>query len=107
MGRIQNTNFSAVTLNELAIKARESQKTATHPQTKHGLSQFYSGETVRALKISSLGPVVQSIVSLTTLLRRLLLKLMLTTLSNTLSFLLEKCENLLHCKRFSHFSNKK
>ena len=27
---------------------------------------------------------------------------MLTTLSNTLLFLLEKCENLLHCIRFSN-----
>ena len=30
-----------------------------------------------------------------------------TTLSNTPLFLLKKCENLLQCKRFSHFFNKK
>ena len=50
---------------------------------------------------------VQSIVSLTTLLRCQLVKYMPAKLSNTLfCFLLEKCENLLQCKRFSHFSNK-
>ena len=53
------------------------------------------------------GPVVQSIVSLTTSLRRQLVKYMPTKLSNTLLFLLEKCENLLHSKIFSHFFNKK
>ena len=53
------------------------------------------------------GPVVQSIVSLTKSLRGHLVKCIPTTLSNTLLFLLKKCENLLHCKRFSHFSNKK
>ena len=51
---------------------------------------------------TDLGPLVQNIVSLTTLLRRQLTKYMPTILSNTL-FLLEKCEN---CKRFS-VSNKK
>ena len=57
--------------------------------------------------IDVLGPVVQSIVSLTTSLRRQLIKYMPTKLSNTLLFLLGKCENLLQCKRFSHFFNKK
>ena len=54
-----------------------------------------------------LGPVVQSIISLTMSLRRQLVKYMWTKLSNTLLLLLKKCENLLHCKRFSHFFNKK
>ena len=44
-----------------------------------------------------LGPVVQSIVSLTTSLRGYLVKYIPTTLSNSLLFLLEKCENLLLC----------
>ena len=48
----------------------------------------------------------QSIVSLTMSLRCQFVKYMLNASANTLSFLLEKCENLLHCKRFSHFSNK-
>ena len=54
-----------------------------------------------------LGQVVQSIVSLTKSLRRQFVRYMLTILSNPLFFLLKKCENLLQCKRFSHFSNKK
>ena len=45
---------------------------------------------------NNLGLVIQSIVSLTTSLRRQLVKYMSTALSNTLS-----------CKRFSHFFNKK
>ena len=40
--------------------------------------------------IKELGPVVQSIVSLTTLLRRHLVKYMPTNLSNTLLFFVEK-----------------
>ena len=40
--------------------------------------------------LNLLGPVVQSIVSLTTLLRRQLVKYMLTTLSNTLLFFVGK-----------------
>ena len=39
---------------------------------------------------TNLGPVVQSIVSLTTLLRRQLVKFVWTTLSNTLLFFVEK-----------------
>ena len=46
------------------------------------------------------GPVVHSIFS------RQFVKVP-TTLSNPLLFLLKICENLLQCKRFSHFSNKK
>ena len=57
-------------------------------------------------KTNNQAPVVQSIVSLTTSLRGHLVKYIPTTLSNTLLFLLAKCENLLHFKRFSHFSNK-
>ena len=57
--------------------------------------------------LTSQEPVVQSIVSLTTPLRHQHVKYMLTTLSNRLLFLLKKCENLLQCKRFSYFLNKK
>ena len=56
--------------------------------------------------LNFLGPVVQSIVSLTSSLGHQLVKYMPTKLSNTLLFLFEKCENLLHCKIFSHFFNK-
>ena len=41
------------------------------------------------------------------LVNKILVSCMPTTSSNTLLFLLEKCENLLQCKRFSDFSNKK
>ena len=41
----------------------------------------------------SQGPVVQSIVNLTTSLRRQLVKYMPTKVSNQLLFLLKKCEN--------------
>ena len=53
------------------------------------------------------GPVVQSIVSLTTSLRRQLVKYMPTALLKTLIFFVEKkCENILHAKGSHIFSNK-
>ena len=57
-------------------------------------------------KLENQGPVVQSIVSLTMSLRRQLVKNMLTTYANTSLFLLEKCVNLLHCKRSHIFPTK-
>ena len=54
----------------------------------------------------SLGSVVQSIVSLTSSLRGQLVKCFTTLLPNTLIFLLNKCDKILHCKSFSHFFNK-
>ena len=55
------------------------------------------------------GPVVQSIVNLTTLLRSQLVKICGLHYQICYYFLLEKCENLLQlqCKRFSDFFNKK
>ena len=53
------------------------------------------------------GPVVQSIISLTSSLRGQLVKCFMTLYPNTLIFLLEKWEKLLHGKSFSHFFNKK
>ena len=53
------------------------------------------------------GPVIQSMVSLTSWLRGQLLKCFTILLPNTLIFLLKKWEKLLQCKSFSHFSNKK
>ena len=51
--------------------------------------------------------VVQSIVSLTMLLRRQLVKYMQTTYAKIhFYFLLKKCENLLHCKRQFYNKNK-
>ena len=44
---------------------------------------------------------------LTTLLVNVSLKLKNVNITNTLLFFVGKCENLLQCKRFSHFSNKK
>ena len=49
-----------------------------------------------------LDPVVQSIVSLNKFVKQISAKL-----TNTLLFLLKKCENPLQCKGFSHFFNKK
>ena len=54
---------------------------------------------------NNLGPVVQSIVSLTSLLRGQLVKCFTTLLPNILIFFVEKCEKLLHY--FSHCFNKK
>ena len=53
------------------------------------------------------GPVVQSIVSLTTSLRRHFVKYMLTTLSNPLSFFVEKmCESFAVQKILTFFQQK-
>ena len=56
---------------------------------------------------SNLDPVVQSIVSLTISLRHKFAKQISAKVTNTLLFLLKKCENPLQCKGFSHFFNKK
>ena len=57
------------------------------------------------------GPVVQSIVSLTSLLRGQLVKCFTTLLRNTLKFFFGKNEGsfctALHCKSFTHFFTKK
>ena len=52
-------------------------------------------------------PVVQSIISLTSLLMTNLLTVVAKVFSDTLIFLLQKCEYLLQCKSYSHFYNKK
>ena len=52
------------------------------------------------------GPVVQSIISLMSLLRNQLVKCFTTLLPNKLKFLLKKCEKLLQCKSFSLLFNK-
>ena len=54
-----------------------------------------------------LGPVVQTMVSVTISLRGQLVKCFTTLLPNIHIFLLRKLEKLLHCKSFSHFFNKK
>ena len=56
---------------------------------------------------SNLGPVVQSIVSLTTSLRRQLVKYMPTKLSNTLLFFVGKCENLFALQKILTFFQQK
>ena len=56
---------------------------------------------------SILGPVVQSIVSLTSSLRGQLVKRFTTLLPNTIIFLSKKREKFLHCNCFSHFFQKK
>ena len=54
-----------------------------------------------------LGPVVQSFVSLTSSLRVILLTVLADSIHNILIFFAEKCEQLLHCKSYSHFFSKK
>ena len=60
-----------------------------------------------AIMCTGLDPVVQSIVSLTISLRHKFVKQISAKVTNTLLFFVEKCENPLHCKGFSHFFNKK
>ena len=55
----------------------------------------------------NLGPVVQSIVSLTSSLRGQLVKYYTILLPNIMIFLLKKCEKLLQFKSFSNVFNKK
>ena len=73
---------------------------------------FFSSLRVKCLSLMlklvdrDLGPVAQSIVNLTMSLRRQLVKYMPTELSNTLFFLLEKCENLFTAKDSHIFPTK-
>ena len=62
-------------------------------------SLFFSTET-------ELGPVVQSIISLTSSLRGQLLSVLQLYNQLNWNFLLEKWEKLLHCKSFSHLVQK-
>ena len=50
-----------------------------------------------------LGPVVQSVISLTSLLMTNSLTVVAKVFSNTLIFVLQKCESILQCKIYSHF----
>ena len=54
-----------------------------------------------------LGPVVQSVVSLTSSLRIISLTVLADSVYNILKFFAEKCEKLLHCKSYSHFFQQK
>ena len=64
--------------------------------------------TTRASENSTtLGLVVQSIISLTSSLRGQLAKCFATFLLNTLIFFVEKMREALHCKSFTYFFNKK
>ena len=67
---------------------------------------MYTTKKKREKKRDDQGPVVQSIVSLTSLLRGQLVKCFMTLIPNILIFLLKKCEKLLQCKSFLHFFNK-
>ena len=58
------------------------------------------------LFVNVLGPVVQSVVSLTSSLRVISLTVLVDLIDNILIFLLKKCEYLLHCKSYSHFFSK-
>ena len=53
-----------------------------------------------------LGPLVQSIVSLTSLLVVKMLTVLVSTISNSQVFLLKNCEKLLQCKSYAHFFSK-
>ena len=64
---------------------------------------WYCGE----MRKKNRGPGVQSIVSLTNLLMINSLTVVAKIFSNTLIFLLQKYEKLLHCKSYTHFFSKK
>ena len=72
-------------------------------------TESYYGASPVIVLVNDQGPVVQRIVSLTASLRHQLVKYIYADyiIKCTVIFLFVKCENLLHCKRFSHFSNKK
>ena len=53
------------------------------------------------------GPVTQSVVSLTSLLRVILLTVLADSIYNILIFFAEKMWVALHCKNYSHFFSKK
>ena len=96
-----NIKAGFINMNEYIHKLRERERERERERfidRKHkSLRNYYS---------NILGPVVQSIVSLTSSLRGQLVKCFWTLLPNILKFLLKKCEKLLHCKSFSHFFNK-
>ena len=63
---------------------------------------FYSISFIIKEANTILGPVVQSIVSLTSLLRGQLIKSFVTLLPDALILFVEKMEKFLHCKSFLH-----
>ena len=58
------------------------------------------------MALEKLGPVVQSIVSLTTLLVVKMLNVLVSTISNSHVFLLKNVSSFCKCKSYSHFSSK-
>ena len=56
--------------------------------------------------IKELGPVVQSIISLTNSLVVKMLTVLVSIISNSQVFLLKKCEQLLQMQSYSHFFSK-
>ena len=77
------------------------------PKAEEIISKELAGFIAR-MSTTDQGPVVQSIVSLTSLLRGQLVKCFMTLSPNTLIFFVEKMrEAFAHCKSFSHFFNKK
>ena len=71
------------------------------------LSSLVKALTNCKIQELNLGPVVQSIVSLTSSLRGQLVECFTTLYQLHWYFLLKKWEKLLHCKNFSHFFNNK
>ena len=72
--------------------------------------KFFIKQTFWALIRSALGKTCKpgaGCSKLTTSLVNVSLKFQMLILQIHCYFLLKKCDNLLHCKRFSHFFNKK
>ena len=74
------------------------------------MARFKEGRVHLSLEMKGLscqGPILQSIVSVTSSLMTNSLTVVAEIFSNTLIFLLQKCEYLLHCKSYPHFFQQK
>ena len=80
-------------------------KGVNRPALKNTIEGRFSNDKAHFEKDQ--GRFVQSIVSLTTSLRHQLVSICQLNYQIHCYFLLEKCENLLQCKRFSHFFQQK
>ena len=69
------------------------------------ISLFHKG-LLKIIFICKQGPVVQSIVSITSLLVVKLLAVLVRTISNSQVFLLKNVSSFCKCKSYSHFSSK-
>ena len=69
--------------------------------------KYFSVETKVSSAAKCQGPVVQSILNLSSSLSVVSLTDLANSIYNILIFLLKKCKKLLHCKSYSHFFQQK